>query len=160
MGYREHAVRELTAIGYKMDETEEGPNKWIVENLFELLDVFSEQGHSGSSAPYCANMFKKLALFEPLCPLTGEDHEWREVGEGIWQNKRCSHVFKESDGSAYDIDGRIFREPSGACYTNRDSRVYITFPYTPTRVYVDVYPTSKPSDSETSEGTEQVNESV
>lgn len=134
-----HAKRELQAVGYKLDETEEGPNKWIVENLLDLLAVFSMQGHSGFSAPHCIDMFKKLANFEPLCPLTGEADEWLDHGDGMFQNKRCGHVFKDSlDGPAYDMDGRIFREPSGACYTNRDSRVMVTFPYTPVREYVDV----------------------
>ena len=38
----------------------------------------------------------------------------------------------------YDMDGRVFREPNGTCYTSRNSRVDITFPYTPTTEYVDV----------------------
>jgi len=139
----EHAKRELTALGYDLNDKEDGPNKWIVENLFELLEVFSRQGHSGSSAPYCAKMFEKLALFEPLSPLTGDDDEWNDIsdmqgGEPGWQNNRCSHVFKGADGRAYDIDGRVFREPDGCCYTSRDSRVYVTFPYTPKTEYIDV----------------------
>ena len=134
--YAEHAKRELAAIGYKLDDTEDGPNKWIVENLLELLEAFGKQGHSGSSAPYVAKTFAKLALFEPLGPLTGADDEWVEYAEGHFQNKRCSHVFKEN-GVAYDIEGRIFREPNGSCYTNFDSRVPVTFPYTPKREYVD-----------------------
>lgn len=138
MSCKEHAERELRAVGYDLDEKEEGPNKWIVENIMELLDVFSNQGHSGSSAPYCANMFKKLALFEPLTPLQGTDDEWNEVDDGMWQNNRCSHVFKDADGRAYDIDGRVFREKEGMSYISRDSRVYITFPYTPKTEYVDV----------------------
>jgi hypothetical protein len=56
----------------------------------------------------------------------------------MWQNNRCCHVFKDNAGNAYDIDGKIFREPDGACYTSRDSRVPVTFPYTPVREYVDV----------------------
>ena len=135
----EHAKREFLALGYKpIDEEEDGPNKWIQKNVLELLRVFSKQRHSGSSAPYCVELFKKLSMFEPLGPLTGEDHEWCEVGDGMWQNKRCSRVFKDEDGRAYDIEGRIFREPSGCCYTNRDSRVYVDFPYTPKSEYVDV----------------------
>ena len=55
-----------------------------------------------------------------------------------WQNNRASHVFKCSDGQAYDIEGKIFRDKAGHCYTNRDSRVDVTFPYTPKREYVDV----------------------
>jgi len=47
-------------------------------------------------------------------------------------------VFKDADGRAYDIDGRVFREPNGCCYTSSDSRVYITFPYRPKTEYVDV----------------------
>lgn len=136
--YEQHARRELQALGYNLDEKEEGPNKWVVENIMELLRVFADQGHSGSSAPYVANLFVKLALHEPLCPLTGDDTEWTDVGNNCWQNNRCSHVFKDADGRAYDIDGKIFREPSGACYTNYESRVYITFPYTPSREYIDV----------------------
>jgi hypothetical protein len=138
-GLIEHAKREFQAVGYKpVDEEEDGPNKWIQENIFELLEVFSKQGHSGSSAPYCIGMFEKLARFEPLCPITGKDEEWMEVGEGFWQNKRCSHVFKDSDGKAYDSEGRVFRSPNGGCFINGNSRVYITFPYTPVTEYIDV----------------------
>lgn len=136
--YRKHAERELKAIGYDLDDKEEGPNKWIAENLFELLEVFGNQGHSGSSAPYCARTFTKLALFEPLSPLKGDDDEWNKVGNDTWQNKRCSHIFKESDGRAYNIEGKIFRESGGSCYTNSESKVYIAFPYTPKREYIDV----------------------
>ena len=136
--YIEHAKREFVALGYDLDDKEEGPNKWIMENIFELLEVFGKQGHSGSSALYCISCFKKLALFEPLAPLTGEDVEWNEVDErDTYQNNRCSHVFKNKDG-AYDIDGKIFRKPNGCCYTSKDSYVFIDFPYTPKSEYVDV----------------------
>lgn len=136
----EHAKREFLAAGYKpIEQEEDGPNKWMQENVLELLRVFSKQGHSGASAPYCISVFEKLAMFKPLTPLTGNDDEWNEVVDGkLWQNNRCSHVFKEADGRAYDGEARIFREPNGACYTSKDSRAYIKFPYTPTRKYVDV----------------------
>jgi len=83
------------------------------------------------------NLFERVARFEPLISLTGEDNEWYEVGEGTYQNKRCSHVFKEN-GQAYDIDGKVFREPNGNCYTSGKSRVNITFPYTPKTEYINV----------------------
>jgi len=135
----DHAKREFLSLGYKpVEEEEDGPNKWIQENVLELLQVFADQGHSGFSAPYCVRMFQKLALFEPIGPLTGDDGEWNEVADGVWQNNRCSHVFKERDGRAYDGEGRVFREPNGDCYTSKDSRVYIEFPYTPKTEYVDV----------------------
>lgn len=105
--------------------------------VMKLIDVFADEGHSGMSASVAVQLFERLARFEPITPLTGADDEWIEVGDGLFQNTRCSHVFKE-DGAAYDSEGRIFREPSGSCYTSRDSRVPITFPYTPKREYVDV----------------------
>lgn len=139
--YEQAAKRELVGIGYKLDDPEEGPNQWMVQNLLDLLRVFSTQGHSGSSAPYLVGLFEKLAMHKPLGPLTGADSEWFDHGDGMCQNIRDSRVFKQPDrfdGQAYFLDGKVFREPSGACYTNRDSMVPVTFPYTPTTEYVDV----------------------
>jgi hypothetical protein len=136
----EHAKRELLAAGYDPDQTEEDPNKWIQENILELIKVFAAQGHSGSSAPYCIRAFKTLANWEPLVPLTGEDGEWgpSPSGHGPDQNIRCSRVFRNPDGRAFDVSGKVFREPSGACYTGSGSAVDVTFPYTPKTEYVDV----------------------
>jgi len=72
--YREHALREFKAVGYDLNDKDEGPDKWIMENVLELLEVFGEQGHSGFSAPICISMFRQLAMFEPLGPLTGADY--------------------------------------------------------------------------------------
>lgn len=107
------------------------------EAVMKLIDVFSDEGHSGTSASITVNAFERVARFEPLTPLTGEDDEWNEVTEGMLQNKRCSHVFKK-DGRAYDSEGRVFRQASGSCFLSRDSFVDITFPYVPKREYVDV----------------------
>ena len=134
--YIEHLNREWAAMGWPT-EGEDDAQVWIYEHLKALLNVFDDEGHSGSSAPYTVRLFSKLALFEPIGPLTGADDEWMEIGAGKYQNKRCSHVFKDGD-QAYDIQGKIFREPDGATYTSQDSHVPITFPYTPTTEYVDV----------------------
>ena len=145
---KSHALMEFRAAGWCdesgkfVDEMQEA----ICNHVLKLLEVFSDEGHSGSSAPYAVNVFKTLAMFEPLVPLTGEDWEWNEVHDGVFQNKRCSHVFKQADrfdGQAYDIDGIIFYdwytnengEKSKSYFTGRDSCVPITFPYTPTKEY-------------------------
>lgn len=137
MSYKDHALAEFKAAGFT---DEEGPNKWAQDNVLELLDVLSKQGHSGSSVHWVLGIFDKLARFEPLVPIQGTQDEWTEVVDGkMWQNKRCSHVFKDSaDGPAYDSTGKVFREPNGSCFTSGDSRVFITFPYTPKTEYVDV----------------------
>lgn len=138
-----HALAEFRAAGW-LDadgKFEDEMQEEICKHVLELLKVFSDEGHSGSTAPYTVNMFKKLAMFEPLVPLTGEDWEWVEVSEGVFQNKRCSRVFKQADrfnGQAYDIDGKVFREPGGACYTGSESRVLVTFPYVPKTEYIEV----------------------
>lgn len=141
--YRSHAMTEFRAAGWIDSDGKfsDEMQQMICEHVLKLLDVFDGEGHSGSSAPYAINLFKSLALFEPIVPLTGEDWEWNEVGDGMYQNKRCSHVFRdvtENEGKPYDIEGRIFREPNGSCYTGKGSRVTVTFPYTPKHEYVDV----------------------
>ena len=138
-----HALAEFRAAGWTDADGkfEDDMQEAICKHVLELLKVFADEGHSGSTAPYTVNMFKKLAMFEPLVPLTGEDWEWSDCGNGVFQNKRCSRVFKQADrfnGQAYDIEGRVFREPTGACYTGAESRVPVTFPYTPKTEYVDV----------------------
>jgi hypothetical protein len=138
----QHAKKELQAIGYDLNQTEEDPNKWIQENVLELLEVFGKQGHSGFSASYCVDMFSKLAKFEPLCPLTGADDEWMDVSERYYQNTRCSHVFKDKQtGKSHDLNGYIFTDQHGCTFTSGPSRKLIEFPYTPTSQYVDVIST-------------------
>ncbi len=111
------------------------------DSVMKMIDVFADEGHSGFSAGMAISIFEKVARFEPLSPLTGEDDEWMKIGEQgggtLFQNVRCGHIFKDPNG-AYDIDGKIFREPSGTCFTSSDSRVPVTFPYSPKREYVDV----------------------
>lgn len=105
--------------------------------ILKMIKVFSDEGHSGYSASMAISIFEKVARYEPLTPLTGADDEWTEVYDGCFQNRRCPHVFKEN-GEAYDSQGKVFREPSGACFTGFESRVPVTFPYTPKTEYVDV----------------------
>jgi len=132
-----HAEIELKATG--MLDSGDEMNELMCHNILELIKVFAAQGHSGFSASYCINTFAKLAKFEPLGPLTGEDDEWVDVAEQsggpLWQNRRCSHVFKDVNG-AYDIDGKVFIDKQGVSYTSKDSRVPVTFPYTPKTEYV------------------------
>lgn len=104
----------------------------------ELLLVFGTQGHSGASAAITADLVGKLLRYEPIGPLTGGPDEWMEVGPGVFQNKRCGRVFKQADrfnGQAYDLDGIVWEDPDGARFTNRESMVPVTFPYTPATEY-------------------------
>lgn len=131
----DYARSELTRAGLFDSDSDYG--RMMGDAIMKMIKLFADEGHSGFSANMAINIFNKVARFEPLTPLTGEDDEWNEVGEGTFQNRRCSHVFKGPDGRAYDIDGKVFRRPDGSCYTNYNSRVYVTFPYTPGSEYVE-----------------------
>lgn len=150
--YERHARDEFRAAGW-VDENgkfNDEMQEMICNHVLKLLDVFAGEGHSGSSAPYAIGVFEKLAKFEPLVPLTGEDWEWVDVADyggrengPLYQNKRCGHVFKDANG-AYDIEGIVFYdwftdpetgEKHKSYFTSKDSRVRVEFPYTPTRKY-------------------------
>lgn len=136
----DHAERELELLGMGPD-VEDGMNRAMREHILTMVRTFADGGHSGFSASYALGVLRKVLDFEPVIPLTGEDDEWTELNysDDIGaQNKRCGHVFRRADGTAYDSIGRVFRYPDGGTYTGRGSSVDITFPYTPTRVYVDV----------------------
>lgn len=110
-------------------------------DIKEMLHVSSTRGHSGFSTTWAAGLLVPLVKFEPIGPLSGELEEWVCIGDGVFQNTRCGRVFRSArlfNGQAYDIEGRVFRGPSGACYISRDSLTPIKFPYIPSTVYVDV----------------------
>lgn len=139
-----HAEAELALIGLGPDCTD--MNKSMRDHILRMINVFADEGHSGFSASYATAILEKLLRFEPVTPLTGADDEWGEPysSDGTQQNKRCGHVFREKNGRAYDMEGTIFYDeylndegvPRKSYYTCRESRVYVTFPYTPTKVYL------------------------
>ena len=149
--YQKHALTEFRAADW-MDENgryKDEMQEMICNHVLALLDVFADEGHSGTTAPYAIELFSKLAKFDPIVPLTGEDWEWNEVSDGdkgmMYQNKRCGAVFKQTDrfdGQPYYLDGKVFwewyksedGEMSKSYFTGGASR--IVFPYTPKSEYV------------------------
>lgn len=145
-----HAERELRIAGYNPESTD-FVESTVYKNAIALIKELGNQHLSGGIAPIILNLFYKLATYEPLSPLIGDDAEWRETEETelnygptsgqkgmLYQNIRCSSVFKHC-GHAYDINGKVFVDPNNASYTNIDSHIPVTFPYThsPTYVHVD-----------------------
>jgi hypothetical protein len=130
----EHAKSELCIAGYYSGDPIDA---YMADCVMRLMEVFVDEGHSGGSASSAIYLFKKLSQFEPISPLTGEDCEWVEVADGMFQNNRCSHVFKEN-GVAYDIDAIIFTDEYGCSFTNSESKQNIEFPYMPVKTYVNV----------------------
>ena len=161
MGLIEHARLELQMAGL-FDKEGDFYEGMTGKAVMELIEVFSKQGHSGMSAPIVADIFKKLANYEPLGPITGKDEEWSDVrdlgnGKPWYQNKRCSALFKDGkDGRAYYIDAVIKRDQRGVTWSGMawlneedwlngdrskmiDKRGYVkSFPFTPKTFYIDV----------------------
>ena len=123
----DYAKDELKRIG--MIDSGEPYNDLATQAILDLIELFASQGHTGFTAPYVINTFSRLAMFKPLSPLTGEDDEWYEFGDGLIQNKRYSAVFKDKDGTAYNYEGKVFTDDGEIWYTNKDSKVNVTFPY-------------------------------
>lgn len=116
MSIVENAKLELDAIRFGAEDT---------EVMLDILRRFFAQWNSGGAVWAVAPVLQRLIAGKPLSPLTGEDSEWTYVAADqsgpLYQNKRCSTVFKDSHG-AYDID-------SG-------QRLAVTFPYWPVRAEV------------------------
>jgi hypothetical protein len=111
------AREELSRIGDVYDGM-------VNEAALDIVGLFATQGHSGGSAQLTTEIAVRLLRYEPLSPLTGADDEWTGVSESCggqtWQNKRCSHVFKD-ETRAWDID----------LPRDGDQWTTISFPYVP-----------------------------
>jgi hypothetical protein len=160
MSLKSHAELELKIAGLFDEDSDYGGA--IGKAVMELIEVFSNQGHSGMSAPYVVSIFNELANFKPLLPITGKDEEWgniKDIGDGepYYQNKRCSALFKDGkNGKPYYIDAIIKRDQNGICWSgmawlneedyktgDRSKMVgkkgYIkSFPFKPKTFYIDV----------------------
>ena len=138
MGLMNYAESELARITHDEDGMQDLMNK----NILEIIKTFGEQDHSGFSANYAISILERLLGFKPITPLTGEDDEWEDTGHGVLQNKRCPSVFKNPDGTCYDIDGIIVSDNGGITwfYSSRFIKE-VTFPYTvpihPEKVYIE-----------------------
>lgn len=91
--------------------------------MIDILERFFKRWDSGGAVWAAAPVLQRLIAGKCLSPLTGNPDEWREVGEGVFQNRRVSSVFKDprfhGGNLAYDIDNPAgMHEP-------------ITFPYSP-----------------------------
>jgi len=113
MSIIERAEIELKAANFGEEDT---------AVLIDILKRFFARWDSGGGVWAMAPVLQRLIAGKPLSPLTGADSEWIDraemSGRPMWQNIRCSTVFKDADG-VYDIDmPGIQRHP-------------VTFPYWP-----------------------------
>ena len=148
MSLVEYAKSELAKIG----KDEDGLQDMINRDILEIVEKFSNQGHSGFSAGYALSVLERLLRFKPISALTGEDSEWQQVsrerdGVKTYQNKRCSSVFKYVDSSGNivrieDIDAIVVSDNGGLTwFSSGRFRKEVKLPYLPPthpeKVYIE-----------------------
>ncbi|WP_446458617.1 hypothetical protein [Streptomyces rochei] len=95
-----HARRELRIFG-------EDPA--TAAGLIRVVRAFADMGHSGTSAPHCADLLDKLFRYQPLTDLTDDPAEWIDRhAEGLtptplWQSRRNSEAFSTDGGKTYTL---------------------------------------------------------
>ena len=124
------AKRELD---YCFPDKSDNLQQMAIRNVLELIQTFSNQGHSELSATYVLNLFHRLAFWKPIKPLTGRDEEWNKAyGEdNTQQNLRYSAVFRKNydNATAFNSEGKVFIDKDGIGYITYSSHVPVTFPY-------------------------------
>lgn len=130
----------------------------FAKEILALCEAFGKSGQSGGSAPYTATALsqaiKALCLQEPICAVTGHESEWNDISQWsdnpIWQNKRCSGLFTESDGRCSYVNSIVWKGVedwdtfTGRVYVDdKDfeligSSQYVKFPFKPKTFYIDV----------------------
>jgi hypothetical protein len=163
---RKFAERELDVLVKSNTDPENRPIiEEFIPEILALCEKFGNSGQSGGSAPFTAgalsSAIKKLCLQEPICPITGLDEEWADVsgygdGDPMWQNVRCSALFKDKNGEVSYTDAIIKKTQKGSCWSGSfwlSKKDYLTgdrnlmmrcnqyvkgFPFTPKTFYIDV----------------------
>lgn len=146
--YKKHLKVELEILRKDLKKGTELTIEPYLPAINEIIDVFSTQGHSGCSASWVTNTLtnsiKNILSFKPLSPITGEDDEWNEVSDNVFQNKRFSSVFKEDkDSKPYYLDAIVWKgEEDYDTFTGQVEEVtshqFIKLPFTPKTFYIDV----------------------
>lgn len=135
-GSASFVIGSMKGLASKLfSEDELIPDSYLTEITAEIRKVENEEVRY--------KVYSTLALLmdhKPISPLTGDDDEWVEVRDGVFQNKRCSTVFKGNDafnGQAYDIDGRfkgypnVFHDSWSYWGVSGSMVKLVEFPYTP-----------------------------
>lgn len=145
--YKTHFNKELKILKRGVREGDELTIEPFITIINEILDIHSQQGHSGCSAHcsanYLSNVVRSAMLFKPLSPLTGDDSEWVDVDDS-YQNNRDGAVFKDkkTNKSSY-LDAIAWSgEDKYDIFTGMvegvRSRQNIKFPFSPKTFHIDV----------------------
>ena len=110
----QHAKFEIERAG--LNDKDADYDGAVAKSVMDLIQVFSDQHHSGMSASYVLGVFDKLARFDVLSPLTDNPDEWQEICDEtteehgtrtLYQNRRRGSTFSWDRGKTwYDIEDK------------------------------------------------------
>ena len=126
MNLHDHAVNELSRLDDGSEEQAE-----VNKDILKIVDDFSSQGHSGFSAQYTLNMLNRLLNFYPLTAIKDKEVEWETLADGTKQSKRYSALFKDKDGSVFDVNkiSVVYEGHENSAWVG--PRYYVKLPYRP-----------------------------
>ena len=128
----DYAKKEFEILKNNMKEVDPKLLDQIVlleKCIIEIIEILEKPEYKEIPENFILEFLKRLMLYMPLTELTGEDDEWVEIGDNLFQNKRCRTVFKENE-ECYDSEGIYFYdEKNDTYYTSKNSRIKIDFPY-------------------------------
>lgn len=117
----ENCRQELDIILNNVDEKE--IQQKFNDDVMEIVELVSKQGHSGVSIVCLAYTLSRLLLRKPLSALTGEESEWFDEkydNQWIGINKRYPEIVR------YNKDNNTAK-----IVTAGDIDKKVTFPYYP-----------------------------
>lgn len=148
MSMLEWAKEELDRI----PKDEEGIQEIINQDILDVVEKFSRQGHSGFSASYAISILEKLLRYKPITPIEDTEGIWNEISDWnniqgnsviLSQSTRLASLFKYvyADGTIKyrDIDRYVCMDiDNNDAYSSNfvtdllDELNPITLPYMPT----------------------------
>ncbi|MFA4944895.1 MAG: hypothetical protein WC789_09375 [Lentisphaeria bacterium] len=98
-GFTEHCERELRLAGLFDAGADYGG--MIGTAVMRLAWTHDAEGHSGMSSSIVRAVFHRLLAYEALTPITSRRQDWMLVSRGMWQSRRCPHLFSTNGGRTY-----------------------------------------------------------
>lgn len=146
--YITHFNRELEVMRATVPEDDSLIIEPYVRSIIEVCKDFHKELHSSGSSPVATTVLtetlRAVLGLKILSPLLGEDKEWNDLEEGLFQNVRDSAVFKDGVQATY-LNAIVWKgEEAWDTFTGVvegiGSRQGIKeFPFMPRTFYIDVY---------------------
>lgn len=130
----------------------------LIKNLkpaFEIIaKEFSKLHVTGSIAPIyingICNGIKNYLKFGNIFPIEKDQEEFQDIGDNVYQSKRCAGLFKKEDDKPYYLNAIVWIDGDVAFtgwVNSITSRQYIRYPFIPKTFYVKVKSLDEENDS-------------